>query len=159
MTNDGFKRGIIEYTLRCGVMPAVLAGELPGWQDGYVAFANAEKRLGDIQGLAVDEDFLSNRINGRLSGGIEGYVTELDFWRKGSDTLEEIAAEREETTYRVQRWTLRMFPGEGEGNCWHRPAATMPGPRIRTGPLFAEGLASQEVVWPEKRLNFFISRG
>jgi len=161
MSDKGFNKGNLSYTVTRGVTPEALAGMLAGaWRGGYVAFANGERRLDQLAG-AIDTAFLSRRVQdlpGRLKdpGNTGGYVTEIDLWRQEGALLEEIAAEREEDSFIVQHWRLDTAPADA-GNCLHRAADTQAG--AYRGRLYSGRLATVEVVWPERRLNFFITRG
>ena len=159
MSVNEFLEGTLVYTAAGGITPADLAHKLAGaWQDGYVAFAASEKRLAELKGIAPDVSFLSGRVQNL--DGAEGYVTELNLWRRDGAILEEIAAEREENTFHVQTWRLDTAPATGSGNCWHRPAATRSGSHHKAGRrLFSGELAGVEVVMPQQRLNFYITRG
>lgn len=161
MCDNGFKEGNIDYKVASGVTPAALADTVKGsWEDGFVAFANGEKRLGDISEIPLDAVFFAQKINGRLDQKIEGYVAELNLWRKEESLMLEISAEREENTFFVQSWKLDTAPAPGTGNCWYREAATRTGSHHKDGRrIFSDELKTIEVVWPEKRLNFFITRG
>lgn len=159
MSDKAFREGTINYTVESGVFPAALADVIKGnWCDGFVAFANSEKRLAELQGASFDERFLAERVQGLDNA--EGYVTEVNFWRSDGQYLVEVAAEREENSYCVQTWKLDTAPVPGSGNCWHREAATRAGSHHKDGRrIFSGELKTVEVVWPEKRLNFFITRG
>ena len=161
MSDKGFKEGSIDYRVASGVTPAALADTVQGrWEDGFVAFANGEKRLGDISEIPLDAVFFAQKINDRLDQEIEGYVAELNLWRKEESLMLEISAEREENTFYVQSWELDTAPvPPGTGNCWYREADTRAGSQHKDGRrTFTGELKTIEVVWPEKRLNFFISR-
>lgn len=159
MNINGFSKGELKCDIRKAVSAEELSKMLAGeWRDGYVAFANGEKRIAELAGIPLDATFLTQRINGRISG-IEGYVTELNLWRINGQVVEEIAAEREENSFYLQHFTLETKPETG-GNCWHRDADTRPGSHHKGGRhLFRDKLSSVEVVWPEKRMNIFITRG
>ena len=159
MRPDDFEEGKIKYSVKSGVTPADLAAELSvaKWADGFIAFANNEKRLGEVQ-QELSEKLLSDRINGWIEGA-EGYVTEVNVWRSNGSIHEEVAAEREENTFYVQRWKLETDPANGSGDiCWYREANTQAGSHHKDDKrLFSDALKTIEVVWPEKRLNFFIT--
>lgn len=159
-TTAEFCSGYITCVVKTNVAPAQLASMLAkNWQDGYVAFANGEKRLSDLSQIPLASAFLTERINGKLDG-IEGYVTEINLWRCHGSVIEEIAVEREENTYLVQHFCLDTAP-ELEGNCQYRHAVTRAGAHhSRTGSqLFSGPLESVEVIWPENRLNIFLTKG
>jgi hypothetical protein len=158
MNDNGFRQGNLEYTVRSGVSPTDLAELVSGvWSDGYVAFANGERRLAALEGARLDSRFLSERVQGL--GDVEGYVTELNLWRSCGSILEEIAVEREENSYLVQSFRLVTEAG-AEGNCWYREASTSVGSHHKDGRrIFSGDLQTVEVVWPEKRLNIYITRG
>ncbi len=162
MSDNEFSKGNISYTVTCGVSPEALADLLSGvWKGGYVAFANGERRLDQLGGSAIDAALLSRRVQelpDRLKepGNTEGYVTEIDLWRQEGAVLEEIAVERKENSFTVQHWRLNTTPADA-GNCLYREANTLAGSyRSR---LYNGRLATVEVVWPDQRLNFFITRG
>ena len=159
MSDKGFKEGSIDYKVSSGVTPVALADIVKGsWEDGFVAFANSEKRLAELHGAGFDEPFFTGRVQGLDNA--EGYVTEVNVWRGEGQRLVEVAAEREENTFFVQTWTLDTAPAPGTGNCWYREAATRTGSHHKDGRrTFSGELKTIEVVWPEKRLTFFISRG
>ena len=155
--NIDFMEGKLTYTV-ARMTPEELATVVAGiWANGYVAFANTEKHLGDLNGIGLDARFLSERVQGVVNGA-EGYVMEVDLWRKTGNIIEEVAAEREETTYYVQHWRLDTTPAPGSGDCWYREADTRPGSHHSHGKrIFADSLKSIEVVWPLERLNFYLS--
>jgi hypothetical protein len=153
MNDNGFKDGTIRYA-PAAMTPAELAAAVGNgvWQGGYVAFSRGEKRLAELDSGSITEEFLRGRV--ASIPGAEGYVAEVNLWCAHGDTIEEISAEREENTFFVQQWALDTKPQDGTGNCWHRKAATVASSLLYTGKL-----ASVEVVWPQYRLNFFITTG
>lgn len=159
MKNNGFKEGKLTYTTAAEMTPEDLSTLLAGgWADGFVAFAASEKRLNDLEDVAFDPRFLSERAQG--ISGAEGYVTEINLWRKNAKVHEEVAAERQENTWYVQHWILSTDTVGDGATCWYRDAQTRTGSHHMGGKrLFSDRLATIEVVWPEKRLNFYITRG
>ena len=156
MNDNGFNKGLLAYTVAT-LTAEELAAETDGsWQDGYVAFATSEKRLNQLPSK-MEAVFFSERIQGIADA--EGYVTEVNLWRKNGSTIEEIAAEREENRFYVQHWLLDTELAEtADNNCWHRVADTQAGSHHNKGKrIFSDSLKSIEVVWPEKRLNFFLT--
>lgn len=154
MYDNGFRNGNINYAAET-VDPAELAQQIEAakWADGFIAFAASENRLKDVN-QPLTAEFLETRINQEL-----GYVTEINLWRREGNILHEIAAERVNDRFFVQTWLLDSAPIE-KGNCWHKDAETRAGSHHKDGNrLFSGILNTVEVVWPEKRLNFFITRG
>jgi hypothetical protein len=155
MSDSGFTKGQLIYTV-ASITPAELAAKTDGiWKDGYVAFANSEKRLSQLPN-SMDADFFSQRV--QAVPGAEGYVTEINLWRKNGSVIEEIAVERDENRFYLQHWLLETSPKNGTGNCWYKAAKTEAGSHHNKGRrLFNGSLKSIEVVWPEKRLNFYLT--
>jgi len=157
MSDNEFKKGLLVYkatSMSPGELAAIINGS---WKDGYVAFATTEKRLNQLS-IAMDEVFFRERIQGVT--GAEGYVTEVNVWRTDKSIIEEIAAEREENSFYVQHWLLETDPTSGTENCWHSEADTKAGAHHNNDKrLFNGSLKSMEVVWPEKRLNFYLTTG
>lgn len=158
MRDNGFKKGKLTYNAASGITPAQVAELVAGsWKGGYVAFANGEKRLDELGDIQLNAPFLTDRVTG--CAGVEGYVTELNVWRSDGRVLEEIAVEREDNSYYVQTFHLDMC-AQSEENCLYREAATKAGSHHKDGRRIYSGeLKTVEVVWPEKRLNIFITRG
>ncbi len=157
MCDNGFKKGQLTYTA-ASMTPGELAAKLNGsWKDGYVAFATTEKRLSQLP-VTMDESFLRERVQGIEDA--EGYVSEVNLWRNDTSTIEEIAAEREENIFYVQYWSLKKGPESGKENCWYCEADTKAGSHHNNDKrLFSGTLKSVEVVWQEKRLNFYLTTG
>lgn len=125
------------------------------WHDGYVAFSMGEKRLKDIK----DKDF-AELIKGRVNdiSGVEGYLMEVDLWRKNTDgSYEEIYIEREDRGFFLQQWKLSKNRFDGSKPCYYHDADTQPRSNLK---LFGKNeLKSIEVIEPEHRLHFFITCG
>lgn len=157
MSVNGFKEGKLTYTVRSGVTAEALAPMVSGkLGNGFIAFATSEHLFAALNGKSLDARFLGERVQGLA--GAEGYVSEVNLWRKDGAVLEEIAAEREENTFYVQEWRLEMAPIAGSGDCWYRAAATSSGSHHKGGKrLFSGELKSIEVIQPDKRLNFYLT--
>jgi hypothetical protein len=158
MKDNGFAAGHITYSIET-IDPAKLATDLAAasWIDGYVTFSASEKRLKDAA-LAL----AATQLGGRVSGipDAVGYVMEINLWRREGSLLFEISAERQNDRFFVQTWQLDTAPASGKANCWHREAETRSGSYHQKNKyLFSGVLKSQEVVWPEYRLNFYITSG
>lgn len=156
MSNNEFKPGRLAYRVHAGISCEQLAASLGGqWDDGYLAFAQTERRWEKMPARRMDAEFLASRVTDLA--GVEGYVTEINLWRKQGERHEEIAAERIENTWHVQHWTLDTNPETGAKNCWHRPASTRAGSHHRKErQIFSGSLPTIEVVWPQHRLNFYL---
>lgn len=157
MSDNGFKKGQLAYTA-ASMTPGELAARINGsWKDGYVAFATTEKRFNQLP-VTMDESFFRERVQGIADA--EGYVSEVNLWRNDISTVEEIAAEREENSFFVQHWLLKTDPAAGAENCWYGEADTKTGSHHNNDKqLFSGALKSVEVVWPEMRLNFYLTTG
>jgi len=157
MSDNEFKKGHLAYTA-ASMTPGELAAIINGsWKDGYVAFATTEKRLSQLP-VTMDESFFRERVQGIEDA--EGYVSEVNLWRNDATTIEEIAVEREENSFYVQHWLLKTDPVSGTENCWHCEADTKTGSHHNNDKrLFNGSLKSIEVVWPVKRLNFYLTTG
>jgi len=160
MINNGFKKGLLTSKVKVNVAPAeIVALACEKWKNGYIAFANGEKRLDCFDQVEFDQHFFSDRIQDIAPEfELEGYVTELNLWRNVGNTIEEIAIEREENNYFIQHFHLDMTAPDS--NCWYRDSDTIAGSHHNGArQIFSGKLSSVEVVWPEKRLNIFITVG
>ena len=152
--NGGFSEGRLTYTVE--EMGAEKAAQILGeaWEDGYLAFSNREVRLAAI----------SREDRGKLSEGriwenqlaLGGYLMEAGLWRvdKDSGNIVEACLEREDGRFLLQRWELAMEADEAV-NCHWRLHKNLP---TRTDLAFQNGIDAVEVIVPEKRLHFFITR-
>lgn len=130
------------------------------WQDGFAAFSNAERRLGEIGGTAHFTKLLDGRIE--QQDGIEGYLMEGGLWRHdpAGQIFEELCLEREGGKFFVQYWQLCLSERaeDGASPCYWRPAATFARGNLRS--LFPEQIITTfEVIVPTDRLRFYITRG
>lgn len=122
------------------------------WDDGFIAFSSEEKRLKDF-----DKDWdtwLKNKKNGK-----NGYLMEAGLWRKDDSTVEELAIEREGENFLVQHWRLDTSNSDNDNagmKCYFREAKTFTRGNIK---IFKGLLPSLEIVVPETRLRFYITRG
>jgi hypothetical protein len=157
MNGGAFKEGHLAYTVE-EMEPQKAAAVLKEtWQNGFLAFSNAEIRLaGDTP------DQLAGLTLGRvemIESGVSGYLMEAGLWRKDVETghFVEVVLEREGDHYFVQRWELDINPASGNCcNCFYRETATLP---AREGLFKKEGLGVIEVIVPGSRLHFFITTG
>lgn len=130
---------------------------LSDWADGYLAFSNTEKRLSDLKTHNLP-DLFSKGLS-----GVEGYLMEVDLWKNKNGIYEEVSIEREDDYLLLQMWTLDAT--SQMKNCYYRKVETIPRgstlqPTRSLQPTFKDkDLNSLEVVFPEKRLHFFISAG
>jgi hypothetical protein len=163
MKKNGFNEGWVDYQagLQADFDPAgLLAGN---WDDGFLAFSRGERRLFDF--LAENGSQPLARLQGqRVDGltGVEGYLMELDLWRRDQETgcVEEIVAEREDRGFFVQTWRLETRPPEGcAPNCYFRPLASFSRKPIGDCPrIFPEtALRAVEVIVADRRLHFFLT--
>jgi hypothetical protein len=152
MPEHEFEDGHLTYEIATEAMPAF---DLSEWDDGYLAFSNAERRLSELKDLPV-----SRLLGGKAQGidGVEGYLMEVGLWRSRDEVFEELSVEREDRGYFAQRWRLETRPTDGKtANCHFRRATTQPRAK---GKLFSgSDLRSMEVVCPATRLHFFITCG
>lgn len=151
-----FSDGFITYTVETKSTHELPSGfSFNDWDDGYAAFSNCEKRLKDIKGRDFSE-LVKDRVTG--ISGAEGYLMEVDLWRRNSDgTYEEISIEREDRGFLVQQWRLSKNNFDGGEPCYYCEADTQPRSNLR---LFEKDeLRSMEVIMPEHRLHFFLTAG
>jgi len=161
MRDNIFKQGEITYTSDRNISPAEVAAMVAkSWKDGYIAFANGEKRLNDFDHIDLNEKFFRQRIQEIIQfNRLGGYVTELDLWRSSGSIFEEIAIEREENSYHVQHIVLDT-EDKSSSNCWYRDSHTKAGSHHNSNrQIFTGMLNTIEVVWPEKRINIFVTVG
>ncbi len=124
------------------------------WSDGFLAFSTTEQRLTE-GGL----DLLSRCLEGRSDahGGPEGYLMEAGLWRTVVSGLEELAIERDGDNFSVHYWCLYTSPDESDAmECFYRQAKTFVRRNVRP---FSGALESVEVVVPEHRLRFYLTKG
>lgn len=156
MQENQWKNGYIEYKVEEIKDPSEKIN-FAQWHDGYVAFSKGEKRFkdNDIKGKNFAE-FIKDRVED--INGVDGYLMEVDLWRKNSDeSYEEISIEREDRGFLVQQWKLSESKFDGSKPCYYRDANTQPRANLK---LFKENeLKSIEVIEPEYRLHFFITCG
>ncbi len=151
----GFEKGFIEY--KVSREPAIDQDlTCQDWDDGYLAFSKGEKRLENID-LAKLNDFQNQKVQG--IGSVEGYLMEIDLWRSRNGIYEEIAIERDDTGFYCQKWELDTE--NKEFNCYYRRVKTLVRKAIGNAKEIFKNdeLQSIEVVYPEKRLHFFITAG
>lgn len=128
--------------------------DLNNWDDGYFAFSNCEKRLDEIR----SKTSFHNLIAGNHSlQDIHGYLIEIDLWRNRNSIFEEISIERDDNCFLYQKWSLGLQACDDDGiKCYFRTMKTMF--RENTKLFKDHEIESIEVVVPEKRLHFFITK-
>jgi len=131
---------------------------LSRWDDGYLAFSNVEIRIDDeIKRLDVCH-IANSRINefeNLTALGGEGYLMELDVWRKEGDTIEEMTLERMDNGWFYQRWKLKT-EGFDKPNCFYNSCkVTIRNPNRKI--FHRDDIGAVEVIVPDKRLNFYIT--
>ncbi len=121
------------------------------WDDGFVAFSSREERLGV---------FLKN--NAVLScahvSPQDGYIMEVNLWKKQGNMLEEVCVERLDDSVLEQKWTLEMEPSPEQTNCYFQETEAI----FREGTkdkIFSGNLKCVEVIQPDTRMHVFMSRG
>lgn len=141
------------------------------WDDGFVAFSNAEKRFNNFGGVAELKTLLSGRIQDqekpqeeRADGlaELEGYLMEAGLWRHKMNTAvyEELSFDREGDNFFVQYWHLSVDEKESteSWSCYFRTAKTFVRGNLKR--VFSEkSITTFEVIVPEKRLRFYITKG
>ena len=158
---QGFCAGSLFWS--AGLLTAAeLAGRhlKQGWDDGFAAFSNAECRLGELGGWECLAGLLEHRIEGHA--GLEGFLMEGGLWRRdtSTDVYEELALEREGERFFVQYWrlTLRGSDDPKARRCYTRPVETFA--RGNLHKVFPEKtIQAFEVIVPEDRLRFYLTRG
>lgn len=146
-----FYEGFIKYQVKFEIEDEI---ELRDWDDGYIAFSNGEKRLKELLSMfsiSTISELLQLKFN--PVDGIEGYVVEVDLWRSRNNVYEEISIEREDRGFLLQHWILSQKELENSKPCYLREVETLP----RKNSLFKR-LSSIEVIIPEFRLHFFITK-
>ncbi len=164
--NNEFRPGRLEWF--AGRLPAAELKEKyleRNWDDGFVAFSNAEKRFKNFAGAKE----LARLLPGRIQdceipaglAGLEGFLMEAGLWchAAGCDSYEELAFEREGEAFFVQYWSL--FCGEADAErarpCYYREAGTFIRGNLKQ--TFPEPLKTFEVILPEERLRFYVTKG
>lgn len=149
MANNKFEKGFVSYTVTSKV-PDNLS--FNSWADGYIAFSKGEMRLNEIKYRDFSE-LIKNRITG--ISGVDGYVMEINLWKSNGDgSYEEISIEREDKGFFIQSWKLSKNEIDDGIMCYYREVNTQP----RGNSIFKE-LKAIEVIVPEYRLHFFITKG
>lgn len=159
MGQDNFNEGYLFYECGLKTMDELRKDfDFKNWSDGCLAFSNTEKRLDEVSSTIVD--LIKGDEKGKVTGieGINGYLMEIDLWRKVDDRHEEICIEREDNGYYYQSWKLMKQPPTQEHYyaCYYRYVETLP----RYNSLFKNNpLKSAEVIIPQNRFHFFITVG
>jgi len=156
MSASEFRDGFLSYECEKLSLDKLLSTyDFSGWQDGFIAFSNTEKRLNDIK--ADIKDLLKGDNQGKVRGvdGIEGYLMEINLWRSHDTGCEEIVVERDDDGFYCQRWKLlKQEPQENYFECRYRPVNTFP---CRNSILKDQSLESIEVIVPQTKFHFFIT--
>lgn len=158
MNVDDFQTGRLIWQQANGLMPADLLKRAEflqkSWQDGVVTFSVDELRLKNI-GTEKLQEYLGGRSD--QNGGPEGYLMELNCWRKADQNYEELALERQGETFSAQYLKLLTNASDETGMlCYYRTAQTVVRNNIEA---LDHELTSIEVVVPEYRLRFYLTRG
>jgi len=133
--------------------------DLSQWADGFLAFSTAEARLSGIRNRYT-QDWLTGEID--PFEAFDGYLMEIDLWRKSGGVFEELVLEREDDGFYRQYWKLSTDPAVEDANCLWQAAATQVRDSIDTAPVFdlkSNDLRTIEVIAPKHRLHFFITAG
>lgn len=156
MSKRDFRNGRLEY--EAGPVDAGAVDlDLSQWEDGFLAFSTAEVRLSGIR-----DRFRKDWLEGEIDPfeAFDGYLMEIDLWRKNGGVFEELVLEREDDGFYRQYWRLSTDPSVEAPNCFWQEAGTRVREPIDTAPLFSGGdLRSIEVIMPTHRLHFFITAG
>jgi len=157
MSASEFRDGFLLYECEKISMDELLSRyDFSGWQDGFIAFSNKEKRLSDIK---TDVKILLIGDNqGKVSGldGVEGYLMEINLWRSHGAGWEEIVVERDDDGFYCQRWKLLKQESRGKNyfECRYRPVNTYP---CHNSIFKDQTLESIEVIVPQTKFHFFIT--
>ncbi|HOL06556.1 MAG TPA: hypothetical protein PK864_11085 [Syntrophorhabdaceae bacterium] len=153
--NFDFKEGLLQYTTRISDFNGLREeiGDLKQWDDGFLAFSNAEFRIAHID-LPIDD--LKERVNGKISKA-EGYLMEVDLWRKKDGAYEELYVERDNRDFLIEKWVLlEQKDSESTGYmCFWRDTDVV----INERSIFKkEEISAVEVIVPDVRLHIFITK-
>lgn len=151
MEKTQFEKGVLAYEASITAVDEVRKISLKGWDDGYLAFSNTERRLREV------DIELGSLLDGNFEGllAVEGYLMEIGLWRRLENIYEEVSVEREDAGFFRQWWKLeKLSNGDKRGNCFYREVNTLPRPNS----IFKEtGLRSLEVIVQDCRLHFFMT--
>lgn len=161
-----FEDGSLQYRIYQKASLSELPAEiLPAskWDDGYAAFSRGEKRWKDIpEAQRAGLWDLKPAKENPVIPGVEGYVTEINLWRRdGEGLFEEVSIERDGRRIFCQHWKLDSASDVTlENRCFFRQAETIAGKPVGRSSIFSENeLRSLECIVPEHRLHFFITTG
>lgn len=127
---------------------------LEEWYDGYLAFSKKELRLKQVKSLPLEELF--KQQDGSTLEGVEGWLIEVDLWRYRDNCFEEISIEREDDRFFMQQWSLSTDVKADQENCFYRVVNPLSN---QTNLFESNELVAFEVIVPQERLHFFITRG
>jgi hypothetical protein len=156
MADTNFKGGRLVWQTETIDSDTIRSRYLTGqsWSDGFIAFSATEQRLAEA-GIEKLSSWLDGRSD--ANGGPEGYLMEAGLWRTAAANFEELALEREGDRFVVQHWLLNTATDAADGMaCYYRPAKTFT--RGNAKP-FSGAVDSFEVVVPEHRLRFYLTKG
>lgn len=153
MKSEKFQDGYLEYVSSNQDHAFVLdkVGSLEDWENGFLVFANREIKLSktDFSLKEVINQRVTTMTAGSLTGA-EGYLMEINLWRRNEEHWEEIVAERQGTQFFVQQWQLSKSNSAKASNCSFRPVDTWYA-------LSRTKCPTLEVVCSRERLHFFIT--
>ncbi|MBF0592522.1 MAG: hypothetical protein HQL02_10590 [Nitrospirae bacterium] len=155
-----FKDGHLCYTLTPLVSGDLVSELLEQWQgDGYIAFSKVERRLSKLD-MSVLAAIIASPEQHR---GDKGYLMEIDLWQDKDGVYEEVSIEREDKGFFYQQWWLDTTLQEAP-NCYWRMASTLARGNKdadNKNTVFPPGrpVETVEVICPQQRLHFFITRG
>lgn len=154
MNNNEFRNGNAVYESGYKSIDEIEVINLQEWLDGYIAFSKGEVRLNQFTPSSF-KGLLE--IRNQTITGVEGYISEINLWRKLDDVWEELSIEREDSGFFFQCFLISEAP-DNQGNCFFRKARTF----RRENSIIdfsEENLESIEVIMPSNRLHFFITAG
>jgi hypothetical protein len=129
--------------------------ELSQWEQGYLAFSQTEEMFdkSTAKGLYALLD-----KSGKIESPDKGYLMEVNLWKQDRQCLYEIAIEREDRGFFVQRWQLHTqgTPAADQMLCYYRERPMLA--RANTV-LKNQQLQACEVICPQHRLHFFLTKG
>lgn len=154
MDTEKFTPGYISYEASAKTVEetAELIASIQTVEDGFMAFSNQQERIR----LPFDPSHTAQLLQTHDPGG-KGYLMELDLWGALEGGCFEISIEFEDSGFFVQQWRLDYTcAADRTANCYYRWANTFR--RGNTDIFSGDELRSIEVIYPERRLHFFITR-
>jgi hypothetical protein len=161
--NQDFAEGFMEIQVRT-ISPDDNQAGLPlkDWDDGFLAFADTEKRLSAFK--SPDSILLWNI---RTPYGQEGWLMEADLWRTHNGVLEEICMEREDDGLLMQHWKLHtVIPKTNQASdcgdiCYYRPVKLSLQHALgeRQSLWTEKTIDCMEIIHPSARLHIYLTTG